>query len=60
MLDRQKGKIVIACDSCGAVFEADSDRWEEAWPEARRIGWMADKIGGDWLHHCPECGRRPR
>jgi hypothetical protein len=36
MLDRQKGKIVIACDNCGAVFEADSDRWEEAWPEARK------------------------
>jgi hypothetical protein len=55
MIDRQHGFILISCDSCDAVFEGASDEWNEVWPEAKREGWKAKKVGGVWVHGCPDC-----
>lgn len=56
MIDRQRGKILIDCDSCSEVFEGASDEWNDVWPEAKREGWKSKKIGSEWVHGCPKCG----
>ena len=61
MIGRQHGRIVIACDACGRMFEGDSDEWIDVWPQARRKGWRVRKIGKDWYQFCgsgAECERR--
>jgi len=57
MIDRQHGKIVIACDSCDETIESDKgEDWEDFWPRAKREGWRTRKIADEWLHGCPACG----
>lgn len=56
MIDRQHGFIVFACDSCDESFDSGEDDFAEAWAEAKREGWCARKVAGEWLHGCPKCG----
>lgn len=55
MIDRQHGVIVLECDCCDRTFQGASGEWNEVWPEAKREGWKARKIGHDWIHACPDC-----
>ena len=63
MIHRQYDQIVIECDACEALlFEAGaeglgpgSSDWEVVWPAAKREGWKARRIGGEWLQFCPRC-----
>jgi hypothetical protein len=56
MIDRQHGKILIECDSCPEVFDAESPIWNVVWHAAKRDGWTAEKIGDDqWVHSCRRC-----
>ena len=55
MIDRQGGVIVIECDVCDETFTGDSNEWREVWPQAKRIGWRAEKDGDEWIHTCPGC-----
>lgn len=58
MLDRQYGKIVLQCDSCGASEESDKGTdFTQFWTSHKRDGWRAQKEGEDWTHSCPECKR---
>lgn len=57
MIDRQYGRVVIACDSCDATFEGETDdEFAVVWAEAKRDGWRTRKIVDEWLHGCPRCG----
>jgi hypothetical protein len=40
MIDRQHGRLVIACDTCGRLSESDSDEWAEVRLQAKREGWQ--------------------
>lgn len=60
--DRQKGRIVISCDTCGTTEESplgtSPNAFEELWNELRAAGWRAMKpvrAGGEWEHMCPDC-----
>lgn len=57
MIDRQKGRIVLECDSCGETFEGEpGDEWSTTWPAAQREGWKSRKIGDEWIYGCANCG----
>jgi Fe2+ or Zn2+ uptake regulation protein len=55
MLDRQHGKIVFECDSCNEVLETETSDFDDALSILKREEWKAEKIGGVWIHACPEC-----
>jgi hypothetical protein len=46
MIDRQHGRIVIACDACGHLSEGDSNEWVEVWPKAKHEGWQTQRRQG--------------
>jgi hypothetical protein len=54
MIDRQHGRIVIACDACNRLSEGDSNEWVEVWLRAKRDGWRTRKIGKSWSQFCGE------
>jgi hypothetical protein len=58
MILLQKGMFVFECDRCSARFERVEYEGglTAAWVAARRQGWRAQKIGGEWEHKCSECG----
>jgi hypothetical protein len=56
MLDRQKGKFVVECDSCPEVLDTETSDFPEALDMMKREGWNIRKIAGEWLHGCPKCG----
>ena len=66
MLDRQHGRLVIECDSCGDLYEGDGA--EDASPAffdafiagAKQEGWKMQPVGNDWVHTCPACQAGPR
>jgi hypothetical protein len=60
MIDTQNNHIVIECDACGGVFDSAAEgcgslEWEVVWPAAKREGWKARRIGGEWLQLCARC-----
>lgn len=57
MMDRQHGRLVWECDTCGdATFEGEQgEEFNEAWRRAKADGWKAKKIGAAWVHSCPTC-----
>lgn len=56
MLDKQYGKFVVECDSCGETLQTDTKDFDEAREAMRLASWKVRKIGRDWIHGCPECG----
>jgi hypothetical protein len=57
MIDRQNGGILhIECDSCDEVLDARTKDFSEARTIMQREGWKVRKIGGEWIHGCPNCG----
>lgn len=59
MIDRQFGEITFECDACDATLETGEGEWAPAQAQFRRDGWRAEKVGDEWTHLCPACGRRP-
>lgn len=56
MIEREGRRIIIQCDSCPEVHEGDpGDKFSEVWDEAKRAGWHAFQVKGEWLHECPGC-----
>lgn len=47
MIDRQHGKVVLECDSCDEVYDANTDDFGAAWAAAKRDGWRTKKIGSE-------------
>lgn len=57
MIDRQGTKTIWECDSCDALFESDEgEEFKSAWTRAKMEGWVAKRIGEEWVHGCPRCG----
>lgn len=55
MIDRQYGKVTFECDSCGELLETDESDWTDAQAHFRSAGWLAQKVGQEWLHTCDTC-----
>ena len=55
-IKRVRGDVVLECDSCDKSFTIHSDNFEDTYNAAKREGWLAEKVGKDWLHGCPNCG----
>jgi hypothetical protein len=55
MMDKQKGKYVFECDTCGAVFETGTSDFDLAQLKRQEEGWKAYRIGDEWEHHCVDC-----
>lgn len=50
----RKGRRVIECDVCDDEFEGEpGEEFEDFVARARRGGWKARKIGGEWVNGCP-------
>lgn len=61
MIDRQHGHLVMCCDTCGEIREAEPGvdacpAFFDAFIEgAKAEGWKPYKVGNEWRHACPEC-----
>jgi hypothetical protein len=56
MIDRQRGKLVVECDSCDEVLHTDTGDFEVARELMNQDGWRVRKVAGEWLHGCAKCG----
>lgn len=56
MIDRQKGRLLIECDSCPEVLDTETNDFNEAREMMKREGWKVRKIANEWLHGCAKCG----
>jgi hypothetical protein len=58
MIDRQKGRIILQCDSCDDTFEGQrGDEWNDVWAAAKAESWTVKKRGEKkWEHRCGSCG----
>ena len=50
----------VSCDGCSEQEELgnkDNLSFQEAWAEAKEIGWTATPApyNGTWTHQCPSC-----
>lgn len=60
MIDRQHGLYVFECDACGDTLDTHEREFEAANAMRREEGWLAEKVGRDWVHYCSErCKRCP-
>lgn len=56
MIERQYGKIIFICDSCGDSLETDTKDFEEARQRGRDAGIRTFKSrSGAWMNYCSEC-----
>jgi hypothetical protein len=58
MIYQHDGRFIFECDACSNRFEhvEDEGGLTGAWVAARREGWRARKIGGEWEHNkCLKC-----
>ena len=52
--DFQGGRTIVECDSCNETVESErGEAWDAFWPRAKREGWKARQIAGEWVHGCP-------
>jgi hypothetical protein len=60
MIDRQYGKLVVECDTCGTTLETETKDFQELRTIMQREGWKVRGEGKSpntvWLHGCPKCG----
>ncbi len=51
----------VTCDSCGRaiILGSGGEGWRGVARTIRRMGWQFRKVGDQWTHQCPECGREP-
>lgn len=59
MLDRQHGKIVFECDSCGEVFNTDTGDFHDAIVYLNAREWQFKYIAKIWCHYCRKCKDQP-
>ena len=55
MIDRQFGKVVYECDNCGDGLDTEEREFEDALSVFRAAGWLAEKVGREWVHTCGKC-----
>jgi hypothetical protein len=52
-----KRQIIIDCDDvrCTETFHSDEgEDFQDMWQRAKECGWVARRVGKDWLHFCAE------
>lgn len=60
-IDKQHGRYVASCDTCGEEITGSGDlsaaAFDEIVSEVRSEGWRFDKKirGGTYEHYCPKC-----
>ncbi len=59
---RDADQLEIVCDDCDRHPEYyDGPTFTDAFQKAKVDGWKARKDAtGEWVHYCPECGRKRR
>lgn len=59
MIERQHGEVAFACDTCPTTTDLveDSD-FNRLVMEAKTEGWHIEKVGGEWVHTCPDCAKK--
>jgi hypothetical protein len=57
--DGFNGPITFCCDSCGDLDETRCAEFSGALAKVKSHGWVARKVGDDWLHYCGDCGKVP-
>lgn len=55
MMDRQKGKIVFECDSCGETLYTETGDFYTAKEILDGEEWKTRKYESEWNHFCPKC-----
>jgi hypothetical protein len=57
MMDRQKGKFVIECETCDEVLETNTGDFNEARELMKAERWESvhDDDENTWVHFCPKC-----
>jgi len=53
--DMTFGTFTMYCDEkgCSHSEEFDTDgNWQEMIQDAKRSGWIMEKVGNDWHHRC--------
>lgn len=48
-------EVYFVCDTCGEVCETGTDEFMDALREVKDAGWKVEKLGGEWVHTCPDC-----
>lgn len=51
------GDYTINCDSCSDFYDTTEQDPNDAWKDAKAVGWMRkyDPDSYCHLHYCPEC-----
>lgn len=58
MIEKQYGKIMLVCDTCGeGSNDYMDDEFNEMILDAKHDGWLIihDEPEGEWEHVCPNC-----
>lgn len=56
MIERQHGKVVVVCDTCGEGYDTGESDFATAKILFDAEGWLTSRItGGEYAHTCPEC-----
>lgn len=55
MIEHKNKKPIFVCDTCGDPHESHHEDFAERWNHARNDGWIAKRIGRDWIHTCGGC-----
>lgn len=53
------GTHEFSCDLCPQAAEGErGEDFGETWSALKEQGWRCFKVGGEWVHRCPECAER--
>lgn len=56
MMDKQKGRYVFECDTCGETLSTTTGDFDLAQAQRKDEGWIATKDEKQgWIHLCPTC-----
>lgn len=55
---RERGDIVFECDGCDETLETAVEDFALANSLRKTENWSAEKVGDEWLHLCPSCGKK--
>lgn len=56
MIDREYGKHILSCDTCGEEVEERFDSFQDALDYQKQNGWKSIPCGGGiWQNECPSC-----
>lgn len=54
-ITRNHNEVSFECDACNDTLATGLTDFTEAYAYAKREGWRAIKINGEWEHRCSDC-----